>query len=117
MTEHEAKYNELAHALGWDEIKALVPFELERIRAALEASDEHLNGLNLAKWDKAATGQLAPATTCPCCKQRVPPEKPPRHGCGGPLKELFRKARRGHSLAEGVCLLKHVAKVEAKRLP
>jgi hypothetical protein len=117
MTEHEKKYGKLAKALGWDDVKALIPATIEEVKAALAAGDEHLNSIPLTRWDHAALGAsrlLGKKEICPCCKQTVR-IMPPRHGCGGKLKELFDRIKQGHSLSDGVCVLKHVAKVEAMK--
>jgi hypothetical protein len=111
MTPHEAKYERLAQAFGIEKLKALVPFSVERIRAALASGDEHLNTLSLASWDRQHGG-IAKPERCSCCKQWKPVEK---ESC---VIALYAAARRngmpmesgGWSLANSVCVLKHVAK-------
>jgi hypothetical protein len=116
------KYEALARRLGVEALLKLVPADADRVRAALEAGDEHLNGIPLVMWDRAALG--APETlaerTCPTCKH----VRPSDDGAGlGPwssdwpqtaLKRTARlepwRAAPGLSLAERVCVLKHVAK-------
>lgn len=113
-SEHFKKFNKLAHKLGWHKVLELVPVPLTHVRAALDAGDEHLNTIPLHLWDNAALGPQKDSR-CPCCNQIIRYMKP-IHGCDGPLKELFHKAKLGHSLSGGVSVLKHVAKVEALKL-
>lgn len=74
--EHAKKYEALAQKLGVEKLRALIPVSAEKIRAALERGDKHLNSIKLRKWDAAG--------------------------------EAIRG--QGLSMAEKVCVLKHVAK-------
>jgi len=117
--EHFEKYSALALKLGVADLLKLIPVPAERIVAALESGDEHLNSISLATWDKAAskTVGLGPAEEkphCPTCKC-VPsrPEWEP----DWPASMLKRTARYEPwkreptlSLAGRVCVLKHVAR-------
>lgn len=107
-TTHAEKYQNLADRLGWADVLALVPFPLERVRKALDAGDDHLNTLPLIKWDRAALGD--PNLTSFKVNTRT------EHGCAGAMADLFRKAGMGHSQSDGVCVLKHVARVEALKI-
>lgn len=49
---HEEKYTTIVNRLGYDSVKALIPFSRTTIINALE-TDEHLNNLSLRKWDDA----------------------------------------------------------------
>lgn len=52
--EHFDKYQALADKLGWDALRALVPFKIETIADRLDRGDQHLNSLALSRWDTAA---------------------------------------------------------------
>ena len=96
--EHYEKYETLAQKVGVDGLRAVLPATPEKIQAALEAGDKHLNTIPLIRWDRAAG-----------CHQTLYDRE-----CGrfpltfyaGPWKHVKDK---GLSLAERVCLLKHVA--------
>ena len=103
MNEHETKYEALAQKLGIEALKWLVPAKPEEIRQALVAGDEHLNTIQLPRWDRAAG--VRPAWKL--------------FSSDWPQTELRISARRSDlpwhkeptlSLAERVCVLKHVAK-------
>src|SRR4029077_7415840 len=74
--EHAKKYEALAQKLGVESLRALMPVSAQKIRAALERGDKHLNSISLRKWDAAGTSIRG----------------------------------KGLSMAEKVCVLKHVAK-------
>ena len=92
---HYDKYEALAQKLGIELLKTRIPVSRENIKLAL-AKDEHLNNISLSRWDRAA-GYF---------------------GHPGDIKfsafawsELFtREKANGLSLADRVCVLKHVAK-------
>ncbi len=129
MNEHQRKYDALARKLGWSLLIRLVPVPLERIRAVLDAGDEHLNSIPLKLWDGAALDQRrdAPWTVeCPAygCKHLNPEHTGVGEGSDWPYSRLRETARSmpwsadpNLSLAERVCALKHVARVEALKLP
>lgn len=52
--EHAKKYEELSQRIGIEELKALIPVSPEKIRSALSRGDQHLNTIQLRKWDAAA---------------------------------------------------------------
>ena len=99
MTEHERKYEALAHTIGVAALRAIVPDTTERIAAALASGDEHLNTIPLVVWDRAAQrvncGWVAEAMG-DFLMRFNPPFVP--------------KVANRLSLAERVCVLKHVAK-------
>jgi len=93
-TEHRAKYEALARRLGVDALLAIMPATPEQIREAYSA-DKHLNNIPLSVWDRAA-GRLYPNWGEDDCRVSwISPFTP--------------DAARGLSLAERVCVLKHVA--------
>jgi hypothetical protein len=92
--EHFDKYAALARRIGWDACLAAVPFTAAEVCAALEAGDEPLNTLPLARWDRAAGA--------------IP--LPDGDFRWGPTPEWLRE-HRTLSLGERVCVLKHVARV------
>ena len=112
--EHREKYEAMAQRIGIAKLVEAVPFSADSVRRALDSGDEHLNTLPLAKWD-AAVGhfhfgnqrQKELMQCCPTCGHKAPKpkklsdrefvrHKPFEHG--------------PHSIAERVCLLKHVAR-------
>lgn len=93
-TAHAKKYEALAQRIGIDALRALLPDPL-RIRAALAAGDQHLNTINLAVWDRAAG-----------CAPFVTYGTWPRLSFAYPWTPAVAG---GLSLAERVCVLKHVA--------
>lgn len=114
MTEHETKYEALAQLLGVECLKALVPATPEQVQAALAAGDEHLNSIPLGRWDGAA-GVLGSHVTvaCPTCGTKKafgsPTEWPYPQLQHTAKMEPWRRSPR-LSLAERVCVLKHVAR-------
>ena len=94
---HEEKYERLAQRIGVDALRRILPSSPERIRAALAAGDEHLNTITLASWDRAA-GLLNPYRVHAehCRLSFMPPWRT--------------EVAAGLSLAERVCVLKHVAR-------
>jgi hypothetical protein len=113
--DHALKYHRIARALGgYDVWLPRVPVSAEVIRAALEAGDEHLNGapellgsykahpLSHQVWDRAAPEGRK--VTCD-----AGPHRPNFQGQGGNPIQTWHLSR-----AEGVCLLKHVAKYHPK---
>lgn len=49
---HEEEYEAIVNGLGYDLVKACIPFERNEIIEALK-TDKHLNNLSLTKWDDA----------------------------------------------------------------
>ena len=87
--EHTEKYEALAKEYGIDNLCKVIPFSKDQVKKALESGDEHLNSLPLAKWDRAS-GYAATYNE---------------------VRELYSKFwKRGSSLCERICILKHVAK-------
>ena len=95
-TAHTIKYETLAQHIGVDVLRALLAGHADRIRAALAAGDEHLNTINLAWWDSRAG----------CSRRDVSGPSWPRLSFDYPWTPTV---ARGLSLAERVCILKHVA--------
>lgn len=87
MTEHETKYEALAQAIG---IAKLVPLVAIAARGhnpkQMMAYDPHLNLIPLGRWDGRHSAVLELVRNCPKLRKR------------------------GWSLCESVCVLKHVAK-------
>jgi hypothetical protein len=118
--EHEEKYETLAAALGWDDLVKLVPFPLDQVRLALNMGDEYLNTLALASWDRAAINGATPheQKTCSVCGHVLDKWKWsdwPYDALRAADRVPPWNRRRGLSLAERVCVLKHVARVEAMK--
>ncbi len=92
-TEHEKKYEELAQRIGIEALKRIVPATAERVKAALANGDEPLNTIPLMLWDRRAglVSLMAPV----------------RLSWSAPW---LPDVASGLSLAERVCVLKHVAK-------
>ena len=122
--EHFEKYDALAHWLGWNALAALVPFPPERVRAALQAGDEHLNTLSLVSWDRKhgyEPDKLKPEV-CSCCGQVKPVTARREAGVWGLVRAAIKRDREAGrtplvtawSLSDTVCVLKHVAKCAAQ---
>lgn len=116
-TEHFDKYQQLASLLGWDALRALVPFDTHTIRCMLMA-DEHLSSQGNAPWDGASMGPKS-AATCDHCKQEIVLNEA---GVNWPSAGLQRTAKDRSlpwhkapylSLSQRNCVLKHVARVDA----
>jgi hypothetical protein len=90
-SEHYQKFDALAQRIGVAALKRRIPATAEAIKAALAAGDEHLNTIPLYKWDLAA-GRLNRDYLLSFYDPWTP------------------KLANGLSLAERVCVLKHVAK-------
>ena len=86
---------------GLKVIKPLIPFSLEEIKEALAKGDEHLNTLNISKWDSAA-GFYIKGNYC-----AIMPS---------PIWNLYRQNHvTSASCSQGVCLLKEAARWLAER--
>jgi len=130
LSDHEEKYTRLARRLGWQALLSLVPATRVRVRRALDEGDVHLNTISLSSWDTAALDQSTKAPKskkCSYCGSSVRNPKHPSslYGPNQPYERLKQTARDprlpwyrepGLSLAERVCVLKLVAKNEARRL-
>ena len=85
---------------GLKAIEPLIPFSLEEIKEALEKGDEHLNTLDIRKWDSAA-GFYVKGNDCAIM---------PSH-----IWNLYRKNHvTSASCSQGVCLLKEAARMWAR---
>lgn len=82
---HHAYYLEIALEAG----PLMLPFTIEKIKAALANGDEHLNSLPLGSWDNAAIQQQ------------------------GRMRPALQARGDGYSLGTGVCILKALAKHRA----
>ena len=51
---HEEIMSHAIEDLGYEELKACVPYSLEEIRKALAKGDEYLNTLPMSAWDTAS---------------------------------------------------------------
>ena len=86
---------------GLKVIKPLIPFSLEEIKEALAKGDEHLNTLDIRKWDSAA-GFYIKGNDC-----AIMPS---------PIWNLYRQNHvTSASCSQGVCLLKEAARWLAER--
>lgn len=86
---------------GLKVIKPLIPFSLEEIKEALAKGDEHLNTLDISKWDSAA-GFYIKGNDC-----AIMPS---------PIWNLYRQNHvTSASCSQGVCLLKEAARWLAER--
>lgn len=96
--EHAQKYEQIAQSIGVGVLLALLPERATpaRVKAALGAGDEHLNTIPLSSWDMAA-GYV---------------HREVRNELHGPDNVPTPAPLRGRSLslAERVCVLKHVAR-------
>lgn len=124
---HRDKYEALAQTLGEDSLAGLVADLVPRVRTALASGDENLNTISLATWDRRALGGPDPTkpSKCPCCGAVKSPRAGATLGAADfPQRELRESARDRAlpwrhaptlSLAERVCVLKHVARKLAER--
>ena len=86
---------------GLGAIKLFIPFSLEEIKKALAKEDEHLNTLDMRKWDNAS-GFYCQGSEC-----RIAPS---------PIWNLYREHHvTSASCSQGVCLLKEAARMLAER--
>lgn len=86
---------------GLDAIKPLIPFSVVQVREALAKGDEHLNTLDIRKWDSAA-GFYVKGYDC-----KIMPS---------PIWNLYRQHHvTSASCSQGVCLLKEAARMLAER--
>lgn len=92
--EHYAKYDALAQRIGIDALKRIVPASADEIRKALE-EDVYLNTIRLRRWDIAAGARFSTAGSI----DRLHFDPP-----------FTSDVANGLSLAERVCVLKHVAR-------
>lgn len=99
-TEHYIKYEMLATKIGIEALKTILPCTKEQVQNAIAQNDLYLNTIPLYKWDRAA-GVRSP---------HIGPHDPQ-----WPLNSMsfnrpwLPKVASGLSLAERVCVLKHVA--------
>jgi hypothetical protein len=96
--EHYEKYDALARKIGIDTLKAAIPLKPETIRAALK-EDEHLNTISIRKCDQWAGFTVH-------TNMKTQEQKFYGHFYG----VWERTKNMGLSLAERVCILKHVAR-------
>ncbi len=112
MTEHDLKYEALAQRMGIKGlVKCLHDFDLPTPTAMWELvqADIHLNNVPLVMWDRAAgVLHLQPQPTCPRCGQKIP--RPAGEGYKLNREFPFSGEFARLSLAERVCVLKHVAR-------
>jgi len=103
---HSKKYTAMVRALGFEEVRALLPFSKEELADAL-AKDKQLNG-GLPRpfsWDNAAVFRCDGLGGV----YRV-------SFIGSPLIKLYEAhGIRGYDVADGVCILKQCARMLIKR--
>ena len=86
---------------GLKAIEPFIPFSLEEIKKALAKGDEHLNTLDMRKWDNAS-GFYCQGSEC-----RIIPS---------PIWNLYRQHHvTSVSCSQSVCLLKEAARWLAER--
>jgi hypothetical protein len=111
MTDHEKKYEELAQKIGIQDLIDTLRchnFPKPEEMRDLANADPHLNNIPLSKWDRAAGRIIYASRTCKCCGTKLPPSSPNSFALN--FSEPFvPKVANGLSLAERVCVLKHVA--------
>lgn len=108
--EHFDTYETLALTCGIATVAAAVPFTAKAIRATLEVGDLPLNRLSMNAWDKAAGALPMPGRTTTA---NMPDFRwGPLPGWLAPLEAACKAGQRRWlpSLAERVCILKHVAR-------
>jgi hypothetical protein len=120
--EHYEKYEELAQKFKAYGIECRVPASKERILMAIEAGDEHLNSIPLVIWDRAASIEYRTSVQtpyrphCPTCG--CAPSSPPVPELWRAFFHVTKDGKRAfYSLAERVCLLKHVARYWIAQVP
>lgn len=80
---HQEKYKKIVDALGFDNVKKCLPYDLDTLKKAVK-KDKHLNNLSLKTWDR----------TTPA------------------LSNLYRsKGVTSWSLSQSVCVLKECARM------
>lgn len=103
---HSQKFQAIVDALGYEQVKRCIPFSIAIIKIAL-AEDEHLNNLDLYKWD-VASGFTNPYRFSRGYKNIY---------TGSPLTRLYAKIGvTSFSNADGVCILKECARMWAEEL-
>lgn len=103
--EHFEKYETLTQRIGLEKLIPLIPATPAAIAAALASGDEHLNTIPLSLWDRAiGLESMHKREKCSCCGQ-LKPWKNPDLRFQSPHR-LFGRV----SIAEAVCVLKHVAR-------
>lgn len=95
---HDEKWSRVVNALGYDAVKACIPFDYNEISEAIK-DDKHLNNLDLRRWDSAG-GFYFPS----------PGSKPQQ--ISSALTKLLRKAGvTNFSPSDSVCILKCAARM------
>lgn len=94
LSPHEQKYDDLAQWLGVNLLQMLVPFSQEKVDYALTNRDECLNTLPLVCWDRKHIPVFRLVRTAI--------HRDTAMGKGNKVA--------GWSLANSVCVLKHVAR-------
>lgn len=95
---HEEKYEAIVNGLGYNLVKACVPFERNEIVEALK-TDRHMNNLAITKWDDA-TGFKTVTTSS--SQNYYPTNK-------GLISVCRKKGINVFSISELVCTLKRCA--------
>lgn len=126
-SEHIKKYEALAQQIGVEALVAILPVPVEKIHAALDEGDEHLNKWGNGPWDRA-TGynertvgllSLAPTEKCRHCGQVIRPKLGgrwyQRREAWAPPWDRTKKLHLSN--AERCCVLKHVAKFHTNYQP
>ena len=97
---HEEYFDMVIDALGYDEVKRCVPFDLETLKTKIKR-DRHLNNTPMRTWDYAS-GFVVYVDRWGA--EQVEP-------CDSPLRTLLKKHKVNcYSNSEGVCILKNCAR-------
>lgn len=103
---HRKKYTEVVKALGFENIRALIPFSKDELAAALK-EDKHLN-TSLPRsfdWDGVAGFRCSSLSGVYQCSF-----------IGSPLTKLYEKVGiKGYDVSDGVCILKQCAHMLVRR--
>lgn len=97
----EERWEHAMYVLGYENVKSCIPFTLEEINKALDAGDYYLHTLDMKKWDRAAGFESSGVFY---------------HHLGSKLTNLYHEhGCHAYSCSDGVCLLKHTARVWAEK--
>lgn len=101
--EHFEKYSRLANLIGIEYLKSLVPADRDTLLTAFQ-KDRHLNNIPLQKWDGPYFERGKVEVCCECGQK-----KQKKHDPHFPVREMMARAKVSMSIADRVCVLKHVA--------
>lgn len=114
MKNHFQEFDEKSRHFGIEKLIPYIPVSKARIEKALSEGDIHLNTIPLELWDAAAgfwnplgrgLGAKPPVKTPTSCGKAGTPE-----AMRAPAGHIFYRSNVANSLADRVCVLKHVAR-------